>query len=83
MRELHNRDGLSGVALSGYGMEEGIGKSLAAGFAVHLSKPIQIEELQTAIPNWWSTCRPIRDERESNKKLIFPSLLGLTGWVLR
>ena len=49
MRELHNRDGLPGIALSGYGMEEDIEKSLAAGFAKHLTKPIQIEELQVAI----------------------------------
>ncbi len=49
MRELHNRDGLSGIAISGYGMEEDIEKSLAAGFAKHLTKPIQIEELQATI----------------------------------
>lgn len=49
MRELHDRDGLSGIAISGYGMEEDIEKSHAAGFAEHLTKPIRIEELQAAI----------------------------------
>jgi PAS domain S-box-containing protein len=51
MRELHERDGLFGIAISGYGMEEDIAKSLAAGFDEHLTKPIQIEELQEAICN--------------------------------
>ena len=46
MRELHERDGLSGIAISGYGMEEDIEKSRAAGFAEHLTKPIQMQELQ-------------------------------------
>jgi len=49
MRELHDRDGLSGIAISGYGMEEDIEKSHAAGFSEHLTKPIQIQELQDAI----------------------------------
>ena len=49
MRELHDRDGLSGIAISGFGMEEDIENSRAAGFAKHLTKPIQIEELQAAI----------------------------------
>ena len=46
MKELHDRDGLSGIAISGYGMEEDIEKSRAAGFAEHLTKPIQMQELQ-------------------------------------
>lgn len=49
MRELREQDGLQGVAISGYGMEEDVEKSLAAGFDEHLTKPIQIKELQTAI----------------------------------
>ncbi len=49
MQELRDRDGLSGIAISGYGMEDDIEKSRAAGFAEHLTKPIQIEELQAAI----------------------------------
>jgi CheY-like chemotaxis protein len=49
MRELRDRDGLSGIALSGYGMEEDIEKSRAAGFHKHLIKPVQFEVLQAAI----------------------------------
>ena len=49
MRQLRDRDGLSGIAISGYGMEEDIEKSLHAGFAKHLTKPIQLKELQSAL----------------------------------
>jgi CheY-like chemotaxis protein len=38
-----------GIALSGYGMEEDVRKSLAAGFERHLTKPINLQALQTAI----------------------------------
>ena len=49
MRELRERDGVAGIAISGYGMEEDIEKSRAAGFSEHLTKPIQIEDVQAAI----------------------------------
>jgi CheY-like chemotaxis protein len=49
MRELRALDGLTGIAVSGYGMEEDIEKSRAAGFAVHLTKPVQIEDIRRAI----------------------------------
>ena len=49
MRQLHELDGLVGIAISGYGMEDDIEKSVAAGFSEHLTKPIQLGELQQAI----------------------------------
>jgi signal transduction histidine kinase/ActR/RegA family two-component response regulator len=49
MRELAERYGLSGVALSGYGMKEDIEKSLAVGFAQHITKPVDWFELKAAI----------------------------------
>ncbi len=49
MRELAERYGLSGVALSGYGMKEDIEKSLAVGFARHITKPVDWFELKAAI----------------------------------
>ena len=49
MQELHDRDGLTGIAISGFGMEEDVKKSRAAGFAEHLTKPIQFGKLQRAI----------------------------------
>jgi len=49
MREIHRRYGVPGIALSGYGMEEDVRKSLSAGFDRHLTKPVNLQALQTAI----------------------------------
>ncbi len=49
MRELHDRYSVRGIALSGYGMEEDVRKSLSAGFDRHLTKPVNLQALQTAI----------------------------------
>lgn len=49
MRELSQRYHLSGVAVSGYGMEEDRRRSLSAGFRFHLTKPISLSQLQAAI----------------------------------
>jgi two-component system CheB/CheR fusion protein len=40
---------LPAVALSGYGMPEDVEKSKAAGFAMHLIKPVNVDELMRAI----------------------------------
>jgi CheY-like chemotaxis protein len=49
MRELSARYGLKGIALSGYGMEEDVQRSRAAGFDLHLTKPVKFQALVTAI----------------------------------
>ena len=49
MRRLRGEEGLAGIAISGYGMEEDIQRSHDAGFAEHLTKPVRLEELQAAI----------------------------------
>jgi signal transduction histidine kinase len=49
MRELSSRHGLSGIALSGYGMDEDIRKSHEAGFRKHLTKPVDVRALEEAI----------------------------------
>jgi PAS domain S-box-containing protein len=49
MQELHERYGVRGIALSGYGMEEDVRRSLEAGFDRHLTKPINLQSLQAAI----------------------------------
>ena len=48
MRELSGR-GLRGIALSGFGSEHDINKARAAGFAEHLTKPINFDKLEEAI----------------------------------
>jgi CheY-like chemotaxis protein len=49
MRELRDRHGLSGIALSGYGMEEDVRRSREAGFRGHLTKPVDLERLRRMI----------------------------------
>jgi len=49
MRELSKRHGLRGIALSGYGMEEDIRKSLEAGFERHLTKPVSVQALRMVL----------------------------------
>jgi len=49
MTELRRRFGLKGIGLSGYGMEDDIARSRAAGFAFHLVKPIRFDRLKQLI----------------------------------
>ena len=49
MAELRDRFGLKGIGLSGYGMEEDIARSRAAGFLYHLVKPIRFDRLEQLI----------------------------------
>lgn len=49
MAELKSRYSLRGIALSGYGMEEDVQRSQEAGFARHLTKPVNLQLLKEAI----------------------------------
>jgi PAS domain S-box-containing protein len=49
MRQLAERFGLRGIALSGYGMEDDVRRSREAGFERHLTKPVNLEALEMAI----------------------------------
>lgn len=49
MEILRARYGLRGIALSGYGMEEDVVRSRQAGFATHLTKPVDFARLQRAL----------------------------------
>jgi len=49
MRHLRKRHGLKGIAMSGYGMEEDVRKSIEAGFSEHLVKPVDFSRLATAL----------------------------------
>ncbi|HEY1052719.1 MAG TPA: ATP-binding protein [Prosthecobacter sp.] len=48
--------GLRSIAVSGYGMEEDLQKSRAAGFEEHLVKPVGIQQLRDAIDRVRRTC---------------------------
>lgn len=49
MKQLSAEYRLKGIAMSGYGMEEDVRRSLHAGFHAHLTKPINIDLLENAI----------------------------------
>ena len=49
MQQLQEKRPVRGIALTGFGMEEDIERSHAAGFTEHLTKPISLQQLQAAI----------------------------------
>ncbi len=49
MSELHGRHGMVGIALTGYGMEEDVSRSQSAGFVTHLTKPVTMQALDSAL----------------------------------
>jgi signal transduction histidine kinase len=49
MGKLRSAYGLRGIALSGYGMEEDLARSRAAGFVAHLVKPVAMADLRRAL----------------------------------
>jgi CheY-like chemotaxis protein len=49
MRELREKYHLTGICLSGYGMDQDIRRSKEAGFARHLTKPVDFRRLKATI----------------------------------
>jgi signal transduction histidine kinase len=49
MRQLRDQFGLRGIALSGYGQDEDVRESRAAGFVEHLVKPVDFARLEAAV----------------------------------
>jgi signal transduction histidine kinase len=49
MEKLRADHGLRGIALSGYGMEDDLARTLDAGFVAHLVKPVSIADLRRAV----------------------------------
>ncbi len=49
MAEVGHNFRFKGIAVSGFGMEQDIARSRAAGFVAHLIKPVRIEALERAI----------------------------------
>ncbi|MEY2560232.1 MAG: hypothetical protein QOG51_647 [Verrucomicrobiota bacterium] len=49
MRSLRDSQGLRGIALSGFGTDDDVAASMAAGFAAHLIKPVDWEHLRVEI----------------------------------
>jgi PAS domain S-box-containing protein len=49
MKQLHQSHGLRGIAVTGYGMEQDVVNSHAAGFVAHLTKPVNVRTLDAAL----------------------------------
>jgi CheY-like chemotaxis protein len=49
MRELGQKYGLRGVAISGYGMDEDLAQTERAGFFAHLTKPVNFQQVQAVL----------------------------------
>ena len=49
MRDLTSSYGLRGIALSGYGMDDDVQRSTRCGFVSHLTKPVEMSQLERAI----------------------------------
>jgi hypothetical protein len=49
LRYLRAQQPIRGIAISGFGMDADINKSLQAGFSDHLVKPVKLEKLEAAI----------------------------------
>jgi CheY-like chemotaxis protein len=57
MKSLRDTQGIKGIALSGFGTDEDVAASTAAGFAAHLTKPVDWERLRAEIDR----LRPAQD----------------------
>jgi CheY-like chemotaxis protein len=55
MKSLREAHGIKGIALSGFGTDEDVAASTAAGFAAHLTKPIDWDRLRAEIQRIVST----------------------------
>jgi CheY-like chemotaxis protein len=51
MRQLRAKYDITGICLSGYGMDQDIANSREAGFVEHLIKPVDLPRLKSAIEN--------------------------------
>ena len=49
MRKLRAQHNLTGIAITGYGMEEDLERALEAGFAAHVTKPVTVRRLEDAL----------------------------------
>ena len=58
MTYLRAISGMRGIAISGFGMNGDINRSLEAGFAEHLVKPVKIEKLEEAIARTVASSEP-------------------------
>jgi hypothetical protein len=59
-RRCSTEYGLSGIAPSGFGMDEDRAASEAAVFAEHFTKPVDVERLRNAIERLMTSNHPVK-----------------------
>jgi DNA-binding response OmpR family regulator len=57
MQSLRAGHRMRGIAMSGFGMEDDVRRSLHAGFHTHLTKPVNLDLLEAAISELASCAR--------------------------
>lgn len=65
IEKLRKLQPIPAIALSGFGMDADIKRSLAAGFSAHLTKPVSMEQLSEVISQ---VCRPANGTMDHNGK---------------
>jgi DNA-binding response OmpR family regulator len=56
MRQIIARNPIRRIALSGFGMDEDVRRSKAAGFHSHLTKPVNIDRLEATVRQLTTHC---------------------------
>ncbi len=57
MREIQRQSPVPAIALSGYGMEDDLRQTRAAGFSAHLVKPVNVDQLRQLLDQLTSNQR--------------------------
>lgn len=73
MSTLKSKYRLRGIALSGYGMDEDVQRSVEAGFELHLTKPVHFSSLAAAIHSLFNLQAPPSPSQSSPSRTAPPS----------
>jgi signal transduction histidine kinase/ActR/RegA family two-component response regulator len=78
MNRLRERHAVAGIALTGFGTRDDQRKTQEAGFADHLTKPVEIADLEAAIQRVVVRCNETR--REDSTPVVLGEPPGCPAW---
>jgi PAS domain S-box-containing protein len=52
IKRVHEMQSVRGICLSGYGMEHDVSRSRAAGYELHLTKPVDLDKFESAVDSF-------------------------------
>jgi CheY-like chemotaxis protein len=73
MRQIRAHQDVAGIAISGYGMEEDLRRSAEAGFAEHLTKPVDLQQLTDALGRVMASARTATPARLAGYREVDPA----------